>query len=68
MFGLIMTSVLLVIAYIIIMDWQDSNYVRSIRRRKEHRRKSKIIRQISILHKAGMYETADVVLEDFYKK
>lgn len=68
MLGLVGIVVFLIFIYIFFMDWWDSNYVRSIRRRKERRRKSKIIRRISVLHRAGMYETADMILEGFYEK
>lgn len=68
MLVLVGIAVFLGFMYIFFMDWYDSNYVRSIRRRKERRRKSKIIRRISVLHRAGMYETADMILEGFYEK
>lgn len=67
MLGLVGISVFLVFMYIFFMDWWDSNYVRSIRRRKKRLRKSKVIRRISVLHRAGMYETADMILKGFYK-
>lgn len=33
----------------------------------KHSRREKIVKKIAPLHKAGMYETADIILAGFYK-
>jgi len=33
----------------------------------KHGRREKIVKKIAQLHKAGMYETADIILAGFYK-